>query len=178
MSQEHDETNHGLINTPMQTLVAAGLGFTVPVFVIMGLVTFYSSGTKTGVGAIPTPQALEQRIEKVGESEVGDPAKIAAAAAAAAAPTATAAAAPAAAPAADAGKKIYDTTCVACHGTGVANAPKLGDKEAWAPRLAAGFDEVLKIATQGKGGMPPKGGSSASDADFKAAVEYLVNAAK
>lgn len=176
MSQEHDETNHGLINTPMQTLVAAGLGFTVPVFVIMGLVTFYSSGTKTGVGAIPTPQALEQRIEKVGESEVGDPAKIAAAAAAA--PTATAAAAPAAAPAADAGKKIYDTTCVACHGTGVANAPKLGDKEAWAPRLAAGFDEVLKIATQGKGGMPPKGGSSASDADFKAAVEYLVDSAK
>lgn len=76
MSQEHDETNHGLINTPMQTLVAAGLGFTVPVFVIMGLVTFYSSGTKTGVGAIPTPQALEQRIEKVGESEVGDPAKL------------------------------------------------------------------------------------------------------
>ena len=49
---------------------------------------------------------------------------------------------------------------------------------AWAPRLAAGFDEVLKIATTGKGAMPPKGGSSASDAEFKAAVEYLVNSAK
>ena len=180
MSQENEETNHGLINTPMQTLIAAGVGFTAPVFVIMGLVSFYSSGTKTGVGAIPTPQALEQRIQKVGESEVGDPTKLAAvAAAAAAAPVATTAApAPAAASAADAGKKIYDTTCTACHSTGVANAPKFGDKEAWAPRLAAGFDEVLKIATQGKGGMPPKGGSSASDADFKAAVEYLVNAAK
>ena len=56
--------------------------------------------------------------------------------------------------------------------------PKIGDKAAWAPRLAAGFDEVLKIATQGKGAMPPKGGSTASDADFKQAVEYLVNAAK
>ena len=76
------------------------------------------------------------------------------------------------------GKAVYDKTCVVCHASGVANAPKLGDKAAWAPRLAAGFDEVLKIATQGKGAMPPKGGSTASDADFKQAVEYLVNAAK
>ena len=60
----------------------------------------------------------------------------------------------------------------------MAGAPKFGDKAAWAPRLAAGFDEVLKIATNGKGAMPPKGGSGASDADFKAAVEYLVNSAK
>ncbi|HRM93636.1 MAG TPA: c-type cytochrome, partial [Alicycliphilus sp.] len=73
---------------------------------------------------------------------------------------------------------LYESTCVACHGAGVAGAPKFGDKAAWAPRLAAGFDEVLKIATTGKGAMPPKGGSSASDAEFKAAVEYLVNSAK
>ena len=76
------------------------------------------------------------------------------------------------------GKAVYEKTCSMCHAAGVANAPKFGDKAAWAPRLAAGFDEVLKIATTGKGAMPPKGGSSASDAEFKAAVEYLVNSAK
>ncbi|GAO26136.1 cytochrome c class I [Alicycliphilus sp. B1] len=96
----------------------------------------------------------------------------AAAPAAAEAPPAAAAAAPAAAAPAGgagqaAGKAVYESTCVACHGTGVAGAPKFGDKAAWAPRLAAGFDEVLKIATQGKGAMPPKGGSTASDRRFQ-----------
>lgn len=67
---------------------------------------------------------------------------------------------------------------MACHAAGVAGAPKFGDKAAWAPRLAEGFDTVLKIATTGKGAMPPKGGSTASDADFKAAVQYMVDAAK
>ena len=102
----------------------------------------------------------------------------AAAPAAAAAPVAAAAPAPAAGGNASVGKGLYDQVCAVCHAAGVAGAPKFGDKAAWAPRLAPGFDEVLKIATQGKGAMPPKGGSTASDADFKAAVEYMVNAAK
>ena len=100
----------------------------------------------------------------------------AAPASAAAAPAAVAAAAPAADPAA--GKKVYDSVCMACHTAGVAGAPKLGDKAAWAPRLAPGFDEVLKIATTGKGAMPPKGGFTGSDADFAAAVHYMVDASK
>lgn len=76
------------------------------------------------------------------------------------------------------GKAVYDKTCVACHASGVANAPKLGDKAAWAPRVAQGFDAVLAVATKGKGAMPPKGGSNFSDADFKAVVKYMVDAAK
>ena len=67
---------------------------------------------------------------------------------------------------------------MACHAAGVAGAPKYGDKAAWAPRLAAGMDEVYKIGLNGKGAMPPKGGSTASDADFKAAVDYMVSAVK
>jgi cytochrome c5 len=77
------------------------------------------------------------------------------------------------------GKKIYDTTCTVCHGAGVAGAPKFGDKAAWAPRIKTGMDAIYKIALGGKGAMPPKGGNTAlSDADVKAAVDYMVAAAK
>jgi len=65
-----------------------------------------------------------------------------------------------------------------CHATGVANAPKFGDKAAWAPRIAQGVPVLVQHAISGKGAMPPKGGSSASDAEVRAAVEYMVNAAK
>ena len=102
-------------------------------------------------------------------------------AAAPATPAPAAEAAPAAAavaPAADGGKNIYSTTCVACHGSGVAGAPKFGDKAAWAPFIAKGIDDMVQKATQGVGAMPPKGGSTASDADFKAAIQYMVDAAK
>lgn len=77
-----------------------------------------------------------------------------------------------------AGKKVYDAVCVACHATGVAGAPKFGDKAAWAPRLKPGLSEVLAIATKGLNAMPPKGGFTGPDDEFKAAVEYMVNAAK
>jgi cytochrome c5 len=117
-----------------------------------------------------------------------------AAAAAASAPAASAAtpapAAPAAASApaktaavsADAGKKLYDATCQACHGAGIAGAPKFGDKAAWAPRIKQGsatlYEHALK-GFQGKTGMmPAKGGSSASDDEVKAAVDYMAAAAK
>jgi cytochrome c5 len=106
-------------------------------------------------------------------------------AAGAAAPAAEAAAAPAAAAAgstADAGKKLYEATCQACHGTGIAGAPKFGDKAAWADRIKQGIATLQTHAIkgfQGKAGMmPAKGGSSASDDEVKAAVEYMAAAAK
>jgi cytochrome c5 len=89
-----------------------------------------------------------------------------------------AAAAQAGKPAAADGKKVFDSTCTACHATGVAGAPKLGDKAAWAPRLAQGVDGLTANVIKGKGAMPPKGGSSASDADIKAVVDYMVSQAK
>jgi cytochrome c5 len=101
----------------------------------------------------------------------------AAAAAAAAAPVAVAAVA-AAAPSSDAGKKLYDTNCMACHAAGVAGAPKFGDKAVWAPRIATGMDTLYASAIKGKNAMPAKGGSGASDDDVKAAVQYMVAAAK
>jgi cytochrome c5 len=80
--------------------------------------------------------------------------------------------------ASQAGKALYQQVCQACHAAGVLNAPKFGDKEAWAPRLKEPMDTVYNYALHGKGAMPPKGGSSASDADVKAAVDYMVSAAK
>jgi cytochrome c5 len=72
---------------------------------------------------------------------------------------------------------------MACHAAGVAGAPKTGDKSAWTPRIAQGanvlYDHALK-GFQGKAGvMPAKGGNTAlSDDDVKAAVDYMVGAAK
>ncbi len=93
-------------------------------------------------------------------------------------PATAAAAAPAAATKPD-GKKVFDTTCMACHGTGVLGAPKFGDKAAWAPRIKQGMDTLYNSALKGKGAMPPKGGNTAlADADVKAGVDYMVSAAK
>ncbi|VVE70707.1 cytochrome C [Pandoraea captiosa] len=104
------------------------------------------------------------------------------AAAAAAAMASLKTAAPAAASAGgnlDAGKKLYDTVCMACHASGVMNAPKFGDKAAWAPRIATGIDTLHNAAIKGLNAMPPKGGAAnASDDDVKAAVDYMVSAAK
>lgn len=102
-----------------------------------------------------------------------------------AAPAAVAQAAPAAAAAAAAssgaevGRKLYAQACQVCHVAGVAGAPRLGDKAAWAPRLAQGVDGLTATVIKGKGAMPPRGGAgNASDADLRAAVEYMVDSVK
>src|SRR5439155_5237049 len=94
-------------------------------------------------------------------------------------PQATANATPPAAGGATDGKKVYDSTCTACHAAGLANAPKLGDKAAWAPRIKQGMDALVQSSLKGKGAMPPKGGNAAlSDADLRAAIEFMVSQAK
>ncbi len=91
---------------------------------------------------------------------------------------AVAAAAPAIA-ASEKGKEVYDTACFACHATGVAGSPKLGDKEAWSARIAMGADALYKTAISGKGAMPPKGGNmSLADEKVKAAVDYMISKAQ
>ncbi|HTL50543.1 MAG TPA: c-type cytochrome [Steroidobacteraceae bacterium] len=93
------------------------------------------------------------------------------------------AAASAAAPAAGQpmdGKTVFQTVCSACHGSGIAGAPKVGDKAAWAPRIAQGVATLDKHALggfQGKSGvMPAKGGRpDVPDDEIKAAVEYMVS---
>ncbi len=126
---------------------------------------------------------------KFAEPSAPAPAAASAASAAtgvAAAPSAEVVAAPAAAnktagPAAGAAAvpALYTQACAVCHVAGVAGAPKLGDKAAWAPRIGAGIDALTASVIKGKNAMPPKGGAaSASDADIKAVVQYMVNAAR
>jgi len=122
-----------------------------------------------------------QRAKAAADAASAPAAAAASAPAAAAAPQVAAAPAAPAAPqaaSAGAGEALYKQACMACHAAGVAGAPKLGDKAAWAPRIAQGVPALVQSATQGKGAMPPKGGSSASDADLRAAVEYMVGASK
>lgn len=87
---------------------------------------------------------------------------------------------PVAAATADAGPKsgdeVYNSSCAACHGTGAAGAPKLGDAAAWAPRIAQGMATLVSNAINGLKAMPPKGLCMAcSDAELQAAVEYMVS---
>jgi len=72
------------------------------------------------------------------------------------------------------GKAVYDKSCAGCH---AAMAPKLGDKAAWAPLIKRGSKDLTASVIKGKAPMPPKGGA-ASDADVKAAVDYMISQGK
>ena len=77
------------------------------------------------------------------------------------------------------GKAVYDKICFACHAQGLAGAPKLGEKEAWAPRVKQGNAALVQSVIKGKGAMPPKAGSPAlSDAEIRAAVDFMVSQSK
>ena len=87
----------------------------------------------------------------------------------AAAPTETASSGP------RSGSEVYDAVCTACHSTGAAGAPKVGDTAAWAPRIDKGMDTLINHALNGFNAMPAKGGcANCPDEEIQAAVEYLV----
>lgn len=77
------------------------------------------------------------------------------------------------------GRQLYNTACIICHQAGVAGAPKLGDKAAWTPRLAQGWDVLVEHGLKGYKGMPAKGGNlQVDDADMISAIGYLVTEAQ
>lgn len=77
------------------------------------------------------------------------------------------------------GKTVYGQTCAACHASGLAGAPKFGDKSVWAARVGAGKPALVASVVKGKGAMPPKAGNaSLSEDDIRAAVDYMVNQSK
>ena len=178
--KDHAEEHSSPIKTPKQLIVVVVLSFVVPIALIVMVTQLVTSGAPVGKDSLAmSDAAIAKRLKPVGEVVVDasqpKPAP--------AAPVVVAAApAPgAAAPVADSGKgkSVYDSACTACHTAGVAGAPKSGDKAAWAPRLKTGAAALYTSALKGKNAMPPKGGNlSLSDADVKAAVDYMVGSVK
>jgi cytochrome c5 len=147
-------------------LLAALAALTVVLIIIANMI----AGKNTD--ETPDTKAIAERIKPVGEVNIGQ-----APAGGGLSVIAAANAAPA-----DKGKAVYDSTCGVCHTSGVAGAPKLGDKAAWKDRIAKGNESLYNNAIkgfQGKTGiMPPKGGYAGPDADVKAAVDYMVSKSK
>ncbi len=79
----------------------------------------------------------------------------------------------------DIGQNRYEQTCKMCHETGLADAPKFGNKADWKPRIDQGMETLVKNAIHGFKAMPPKGGCvSCSDEEIQKAVEYMVSKSK
>ena len=151
----HDQ-HESFIKTPQQLVVVIVLAFVVPIAGILLLVQLVLSGHRADPQAL-TPESVSARIQPVGRLEIG---------------------APAAAPGARAAADIVKTTCAACHQTGAANAPKLGDAAAWAPRIKTGVNAMVQSVIKGKGAMPPKAGdASLTETEIHNAVVLMANQA-
>jgi cytochrome c5 len=167
-AHEHES----FIKTPKQLVVVILAAFLVPVIGIVLAVKFVTNVAGPDPRLL-APEAVAQRIQPVAKLEFGPREGAPAPAAAAAAPAKGAA--PAKPGPAD-GKGVYDKVCVACHQVSVAGSPRLGDKAAWAPRIQQGMSALVQAVVKGKGAMPPKGGNAAlSEAEVRAAVEFMVS---
>jgi cytochrome c5 len=178
MSDHAHDSHTGPIKTPAQLLWTSFFSFVAPIFIIIGLVYYVTSGDKPAAGAVDPELATAERIQRVGTVVLGDAATIAAAMAASGAAPAADGAAVAAPTAALSGEALYNKACMACHAAGVAGAPKFGDKAAWGPRVGLGLEALTASVIKGKGAMPPKGGSTASDGEIQSAVEFILAALK
>ena len=164
MSEEHGS----LVKTPKQLIVVCVLALVVPVAIAL-LGSQLLSGSKH-IDRTEPRKLVEQRIKPVGELVKFDGAPP---------PAAPAAAVVAVAAKAKTGEEVYNGACVACHGAGIAGAPKTGDKALWGPRIAQGVNVLYEHALKGFKGMPAKGGQVAlSDDEVKAGVDYQVAKAK
>lgn len=147
------------------TAISGLIGVVLLLAVIYFLtVAQFQSGSDAG-----TPEQIAARLAPVGVVNTD---------AASVAPVPAAPAAGGEATVADEGPgvAIYTKTCMACHATGVAGAPMLGDKAAWEPRIAQGLDGMLNTAVNGKGAMPPRGTCmDCSDDDLMTVIEYMVS---
>ncbi len=153
--QEHDGPHEGPIRTPKQLIVAVLFAFVVPIIVIVLLATYVVADPRPAAGSDGlSPAAIGERLRPVGLVEVkdvSDPASM------------------------KSGEQVFAAQCAACHATGAAGAPKLGDAAAWGPRVTTGYESLLKSALHGKGAMGPQGGGDFSDFEIGRAVVYMAN---
>ena len=166
-SGEHDQ-HSSFIKTPQQLIVVILASFLVPIIGIVLLVQLVLSRPGADPNAMK-PDAVAERLQPIGRVEFGPVMS--------GAPAAAQKVAAKAGPAD--GKSVYNKVCIACHAVSVAGSPKLGDKAAWAPRIRTGMDSLLQSVIKGKGAMPPKAGNPAlSDAEIRAAIDFMVSQSK
>lgn len=157
MSDAHNEHQSG-IKTPKQLIAAVAAGFLVPIVCIVLLVEFVTSEPKEGAGSTgQTADSIVARIKPVADEgftfrDANAPKQLMT------------------------GEQVYQSTCVACHGTGAAGAPKVGDAGAWGKRISEGFDTLVTHAIKGLNAMPAKGGNpDLDDIEIARTVAYMAN---
>lgn len=161
-----EEAHTGPIKTPQQLLLAAFFSFVAPIFIIIGLVYYVVSDSKPsgsaqsdryalgGRTAQDVDRGIAQRLSKVGTVEIREanrPLK--------------------------AGEDVFKAQCAACHISGAAGAPKLGDTAAWGARLKTGYNALVNSALKGKGAMGAQGGGDYDDLEIARAVVHMTNSA-
>ena len=152
-----DGPHEGPIKTPKQLILAVLYAFVLPVIVILLLVEYVTTDHRPAAGSTGlTPEAVAQRIHPVGMVQVkdaSDPATL------------------------KTGEQVFAAQCTACHTAGLVGAPKLGDADAWGPRIKTGYEALLKSALGGKGQMGAQGGGDYADTEIGRAVVYMANKA-
>jgi len=154
MSEQHSSEHESLIKTPKQLIIVILLSFIIPIVIAILFSQLATSGRKSGDKV--SEEKITQLIQPVARVEL--------------------AAAGGAAKAAKTSEQIVQAACAACHLSGAAGAPKIGDKAAWAPRLGLGLEGLTQSVITGKGAMPPKGGAAdLSEADIARAIAFMAN---
>lgn len=132
----------------LNLLFTAVLPFSIAAWLVIYVITDH----RPPADAASEQQAVAARIQKVGTVEVGESVREL-----------------------KTGEQVFQARCSACHGAGVAGAPKFGDAGAWAPRIKSGFEALLNSALKGKNGMAAQGGGDLSDYEIARGVVYMVN---
>ncbi len=154
--EQHEHTS--FIKTWQQLVVIVVLSFVVPVLVIIMLAKLVTGGLEIDRSS-PALEAsrVAERIKPAASVALVDASK----------PREQ-----------QSGEAVYKTVCMACHAAGVANAPKLGDKAAWAPLIKEGFATILAESIKGIRAMPARGGNpDLSDLEMARAVVFMANQA-
>jgi cytochrome c5 len=155
MSDQHQTEHSSPIKTPKQLIIVVVLAFIVPVLLIVMLAQLAVGGKKSAEPTAASEEAVARRIKPAGEVVV--------------------AAAGGAQQVRD-GKTVVESACAACHTSGALNAPKIGDKAAWAKLTSRGLETLTASAIKGVRQMPARGGNpDVQDVEIARAIVYMAN---
>jgi cytochrome c5 len=157
MSDAHNE-HESAIRTPKQLIAAVIAAFLVPIICIVLLVQYVTNNKQTGAGSeSQTAESVAARIHPVADDgftlkDANAPKQL------------------------QTGEVVYNSTCAACHATGAAGSPKVGDAGAWSSRIGQGYDTLLSHALKGIRAMPAKGGNpDLDDVEVARALVFMAN---